>query len=972
MSGDPMDELWMLFGAELDEYLSAGENILGESGGVGSRVDELFRAFHSIKGGSAALGLRCLETVAHAAEDVLHQVRNGSLAMTPAIEAGLLAAVDELRRLQETAFASRSDQPPNRALVDRLHTLLPGAAAAHKPAAGTGPASPAPAPAAAAGGDSGRSTESGGGLPALSPAGMAEPIVDAALLQDAILSLAGALETDPGEAAAYLSYLAGDQGQYGLGDAASRLTDGYDPDSAADRWRLLDLIERLRALERGAGMTLGAAALGGAAEPQIAAMLLDISAELKDQVGDSFLWRRVCRLAAALDLNELVALADLAANRLDAGETGDPLDEIADLIALTGICLESGAGAPADEIEALRISWFRACGLAIDTDAEEDGDSDAPNPYPAWLSPEGQAALAGAMVSGRALLLILLDLEADPALAERVLEPLQDEVTISNRSRLDVGTGYFEFFVGVAEEPAEFVHRLAGLDQRRRCLRSVRRSDISGTSGAEMLPPASGPRTGAVAEPAVAAAGLQAAKPAAPPAQPAGTNAPGRVVESMVRVPSSAIDGIMDRLGDLRLGLTALGMALDRFSGSGFQQRLNQVIETESGRNRTELMSIAREFGDLRQNLQDGFTRLDSGIRQLYGATTALRVVAISTLFQRLLRPVRETMVAVGKDVTMSTTGDEVQIDKSMIELLVDPLTHIVRNAVDHGIEMPDVREASGKSRNGNLLVRASQGTGMASIEVIDDGAGIDLDRVRSKAVEKGLISAAAVAVLNERESLELILLPGFSTRDTVSATSGRGVGMDIVATAIRKLGGTLQIESRRGEGTRLLLEFPISAAIQRVVTAEVGGQLVAILERSVSEIIQVEATEYHAVAGGRGLFLRGRFLPVVDLGVLVGWRDRAPAAERSQIIIINDNRRQIGLSVDWLIGRQEVFFKRLHPLLESNRLLAGVAVIGAGSLVFALDAAPLIDAAQRLREPSLAAVPPHTSPPHGLPSHGG
>ena len=444
--------------------------------------------------------------------------------------------------------------------------------------------------------------------------------------------------------------------------------------------------------------------------------------------------------------------------------------------------------------------------------------------------------------SGRALTLVLLDLETDPAAVDAVTERIRAERCLYNRSRLDLGGGMFEYVVAVTGDPDAFAAALAETDPSHACLRSVRATDASANPGA-------GSGSGEVTPSPVALPSLPTVAPTT--ALPVPVAAP-RPADAMVRVPSAAIDGFMDLIGELRLGLTALSRVLGEDGASQAAQPSRATREE--------------------------FRRLDRAVRQLYDGAISLRVVPIGTLFTRLLRPIRDTAVLVGKEVALTTAGEDVQVDKAMIEMLVDPLTHIVRNSVDHGIESPERRLSAGKPVTGSIRIRARQTASLAIIEVEDDGAGIDGARIRDKALGKGLIGAAEAAILSDAEALNLVLLPGFSTRDEVTATSGRGVGMDIVLTAIKKLGGRLTIDSRLGAGTRMTIEFPVSAAMQRVLTVEVAGQTIAIHERSVREVVEVPSGRLQRVGRRLTLSLRGRFLPVLDLGALLGLRE--PSSE--------------------------------------------------------------------------------------------
>lgn len=923
---DPIEEFWSLFGAELDEYLTAIESILAASPVDPARVDELFRAFHSVKGGSAALALRCIETVAHAAEDVLHLVRAGKRPLSTDLVSALLAAVDEMRRLQGTAMATRQDQPVNAALVAALKAHLADT-----------PATPAPAivpppfpPSAAAPADPPARTPQAADAPALS---IAAAELDG--LQDAVLGLIGAIDAeDPVDAAALLAEAAAGAGLAGIAVAAQRLAPG-------DRWGWADLVLRLRGAEAASGRTLGAVALSAALEAPFADLLLEHAGTLKSDAGDPAVWLHAARLLAAMEIPTAVELAGTVASALLTGEGREDADELADLLALIGISVSAGMELPAEELDALRGRWLGGRWLGgrwLGGTPAHSPDADGPaavlpaaqaHPWPVELL----ARMALERLAGRGLALVLLDLESDPDAADAVLDRLRAAHPLFNRSRLDLGDGLFEYAVAVDGGLDAFARGLADADPDGACLRRVTACDEAASPLAE-LHPAVAPPALAAASPAMAPAApppvADTAPPALPSPAPASAPAPAppptaaapRPADAMVRVPSASIDAFMDVIGDIRLGLTSLAMALEGDRGG--------------------------------RAVRDEMRRMERAVRQLYDGAVALRVVPIGTLFTRLLRPIRDTAVLVGKEVGLVTAGEDVQVDKAMIEMLVDPLTHIVRNCVDHGIEAPERRLAAGKPAAGTIRIRARQTASLAIVEVADDGAGIDTARVRDKAVSKGLIGAREAAALTDPEALELILLPGFSTRDEVTATSGRGVGMDIVQTAIRKLGGRLSIDSRPGAGTRMAIEFPVSAAMQRVLAVEVAGQTLAIHERTVGEVVDAPPASLLTIGRRLSLPLRGRFLPVVDLGPLLGLRPAGDAAPegRCTIVVADDGQSRIGLRVDRIEARREVFFRRLHPLIERNPLIAGAAVIGAGQVMFALDTAALFDRAAGWLEP--------------------
>ncbi|WP_052710224.1 chemotaxis protein CheA [Azospirillum thiophilum] len=940
--GDPIEEFWSLFGAELDEYLSAIEAILAAGRVDPGRVDELFRAFHSVKGGSAALALRCIETVAHAAEDVLHLVRAGKRDLSTDLVSALLEAVDEMRRLQGTAMETRTDQPVNAAIVARLKSHMGDGAQS----------SPPPLPPSVLPGTAG--AEPPGKPPAGEPA---LAVGDAALeaIQDAVLGLLGTIDAeDPSDTAAILAEAADAAGLCGIADSARRLT-------AGDRWGWLDLTLRLRGVEAAGGGTVGAFALSAALEVPFADLLLEHTGTLRDEAGDPAAWMRAARLLTALELDTGAELADLVVTRLLSGDRSleqddAERDELTDLCALIGISASSGMEMPHDELAALRTRWFGGAPAA----AGEDGDAIAEatgraHPWP----PDTLAAMAEAAEAGCGLVLVLLDLESDPDAADAVSDRMRAERCLYNRSRLDLGAGLFEHVVALARTDAAdadaFALALYDADPAGRCVRAIHAASPAAEEGRALGRPAAGGPVATAAAAMAGAADMAAAPLSADRAAPASEAAPpaARPADATVRVPSAAIDGFMDVIGELRLGLTSLAT----------------MLEDRPGRPAASGPASGQAPGsasDAARALRDELRRMDRAVRQLYDGAIALRVVPIGGLFTRLMRPIRDTAVLVGKEVGLTTSGEDVQVDKAMIEMLVDPLTHIVRNSVDHGIETPGRRLAAGKPAAGSIRIRARQTASLAIVEVADDGGGIDTARVRAKAVAKGLIGAREAEALPEAEALNLILLPGFSTRDEVTATSGRGVGMDIVLTAIRKLGGRLSIDSHIGQGTRMTIEFPVSAAMQRVLAVEAAGQTLALHERTVREVVDVPAGGLRRIGRRLTLSLHGRFLPVVDLAALLDLRPpvfpaaspaaspAAPdiAAGRCVLVVVDDGQAQVGLRVDRVAARREVFFKRLHPLIARNPLVAGAAAIGAGGIMFALDTQTLFERAAAWAEP--------------------
>ncbi|HEY9130594.1 MAG TPA: chemotaxis protein CheA [Dyella sp.] len=354
---------------------------------------------------------------------------------------------------------------------------------------------------------------------------------------------------------------------------------------------------------------------------------------------------------------------------------------------------------------------------------------------------------------------------------------------------------------------------------------------------------------------------------------------------------------------------------------------------------RNRLISLAARSGDETLGVAAG--DLDRVADELQGAVIGMRMQPVGRLFQRFPRIVRDLARQLGKDIELVTEGEDTELDRGLVEALADPLVHLLRNAVDHGLEMPDDRERAGKSRKGRVRLSASQRGERIVIVVSDDGRGMNPQVLRTKAVEKGVIDQAQADRLSDAESLELIFRPGFSTAAAVSDISGRGVGMDVVKTRIIELGGTLQVHSRLGQGSELELAVPLTLAIQRVLMVGVGDRLFALPLTNVSEVFELAAGQDQWLDGRRIAAHRGRALPLGDLAV---WSRVAAASPPRQVVVVHIGHRRIGCLVHAVIGREDVMVKPLGPLFAGTPGIAGATVTGDGRLALVLDLAGLAD----------------------------
>jgi two-component system chemotaxis sensor kinase CheA len=321
-------------------------------------------------------------------------------------------------------------------------------------------------------------------------------------------------------------------------------------------------------------------------------------------------------------------------------------------------------------------------------------------------------------------------------------------------------------------------------------------------------------------------------------------------------------------------------------------------------------------------------------------------MVPIDNLFRKLPRLVRELSHQVGKEVEIVITGQETEIDKTMIEHIHDPLVHILRNSLDHGIEDGARRAASGKPAQGTIRVDARQQGDQIFVTIADDGRGIDPEVIRTKVVEKGMYTAEQAAGLSRREIFDALFLPGFSTAEKVNNLSGRGVGMDVVRTNLHRLNGSVEIESVIGRGTNITLKVPLTMAILPVLLVQVSDEIYAIPLRSVLETVRIEEGFVHRVEGNEVLMLRDSTVPLLRLAEVIGARHEQ-ASERAVILSINDQR--IALAVEALIGQESTVIKPLSALLRDSRYVAGATITGDGRVRLVLDPNHLLRSAASL-----------------------
>jgi len=442
------------------------------------------------------------------------------------------------------------------------------------------------------------------------------------------------------------------------------------------------------------------------------------------------------------------------------------------------------------------------------------------------------------------------------------------------------------------------------------------------------------PAAGASAKPAAAPTPAAAPKaaPAPKPAAPAPAPAPAAAAsaeeksgaaaqaETTVRVDTKRLDDIMNMVGELVLV-----------------------------RNRIATLAGGGDINQAREELSKAVANLDVVTGDLQTSVMKTRMQPIKKVFGRFPRVVRDLARNLKKEVNLEMQGEETDLDKNLVEALADPMVHLVRNAVDHGIESPEVREKNGKRRQGTLLLAAEQEGDHILLIIEDDGAGMDPDVLRRKAVEKGMMDADAAARLDDKEAFNLIFAAGFSTKTEISDVSGRGVGMDVVKTRIAQLNGSIDIHSEKGKGTRLTIKVPLTLAIMPTLMIKLRQQTFALPLVSVNEIFHLDLTKTNVVDNQLVVMVRGKALPLYYLTRwLIGSSRGEPLPKEGHVVVVHVGTQQIGFVVDYLIGQEEVVIKPLGSMLQGTAGMAGATITGDGKIALILDVPGLLKAYAR------------------------
>ncbi|MBK0026373.1 chemotaxis protein CheA [Stenotrophomonas sp. S48] len=431
--------------------------------------------------------------------------------------------------------------------------------------------------------------------------------------------------------------------------------------------------------------------------------------------------------------------------------------------------------------------------------------------------------------------------------------------------------------------------------------------------------PAAPPSLATQAPPAPAATAAASPAPAAPPAAAAAATPAAAEAETSIRVSVDKVDALINLVGELVIT----------------QAMLKQVSHA------IDPVHAERLFA--------GLDQLERNTRDLQEAVIGVRMLPVDAVFRRFPRLVRDLSSRLGKQVRLRTIGEGTELDKGLIEKIADPLVHLVRNSIDHGLEMPDVRRGAGKDETGTITLAASHQGGHIVIEVSDDGRGLNRDKILAKAHERGL---SVPDNPTDSQVWDLIFQPGFSTADAVTDLSGRGVGMDVVRRNIQALGGEVQIESSLGSGTRTLIRLPLTLAILDGMTVAVAGETLILPLAYVLEALQPQPEDIRSMAGeGRVLRVRGEYLPILSLTEYYGYGNRRANSE-SLVVVVEGDGQKIALEVDELVGQQQVVVKNIENNYRRIGGVSGATILGDGRVALIVDIGGLV---RSLRMPQAA-----------------
>ncbi|MCL1888950.1 MAG: chemotaxis protein CheA [Desulfovibrionaceae bacterium] len=883
-------------------------------------INEIFRPMHSLKGASGFMGLNRMNVLAHRAENLLDEMRKGTMVVTSEIMDVILSATDALRKMLDSLESSGNEgEVPTDSIIASLDAFLAGGgvAVASAPAA---PAAPAvhPEPTAAPAAQS--------PVAAPEPAQPVQPVQPSQPVQPI-------LKKDPTEWIESLEAVP----VYTLSAfGAEHLKDFVDE----ARENVASIGDGLLILEK---------------NPQ----------DYGETVNDMFRYFHNLKGNSGIigyqQVYELTHEAETLLNLVRKGEkpVTSPLVDILFLVAdvldslLSRIDLSSAQVTPFNMAELIDRLRQATSGGSIELPASILGVPVA-SALPASPGPGsetvGQLAVSDLETFkdtiGQQLIGIKAALEglktngANNSLSDALFRSLDTVRNSANYMGLNDIKVYAERTAGIVDQARksgiDFGIMVDLLGQESGIIEDMLKIAIAGleqslvAASPAVVPVAEpGPAPAqAAAPPPAEAASVVAPPPAAPPpvaalhpaAPPPSGKVPGKddagKASSTIRVDHEKLDHLMNLIGELIINRNRYTML---------------ARNLESDPNNVDVSKVAQDLSETTYSM----ARISDDLQD---TIMKVRMVPVSSVFSRFPRLVRDLSRKSNKEVDLILEGEETELDKSVVEVIGDPLVHLIRNSVDHGIEDEEARQASGKAPKGKVWLRAYYKGNSVAIEIEDDGKGIDPEKMREAAVRKGIATQEEAKAMDDREAIDLIFAPGFSTAAQITDISGRGVGMDVVRTNIKSLKGTINTFSELGKGTRFTLSLPLTLAIIDALMVNVDGAFYAIPLDAVSETTKIEASRLTDVKGRKAVTLRGEVLGIISLAELLGVSCHMHEHSMLSVVVIQDNDRRLGLVVDKLLERQEIVIKPLGAYLGDLKGISGATIMGDGSVILIMD----------------------------------
>jgi len=974
---DYIETLWAQFVIETEEHLELIEPVLVEAefnAPTREDVDQLFRSFHSIKGLSKAMDLLGMEALSHRAEDILGLVRDELICVDPELADLLLSAIDALKQHLRIAESKREDHSPSGELIKRLEQIFIQGNGAQEQAVPE------------------NKIEACDELEDNEAQVLDVKTVDqletqasssfhcdpdmliffAELLQANMprftYFLAPEFDADSAQATELLSELetlihaSGTMEMTQLAEQFTTLVKTVSDLSIEPVIQrntvaevLMTLVEMIQIIESDVKQECGTSQLIGELRLYAAEKIDHLFLELASQL------RVIAENSADQPLSdspEVIELAVLTAEKafslnshlhlLDGTDSSTRL-----LLTVSDVCKQINQGhavpesgllnlllnavsvaeseyrnsADSGEVSASAVDWNALHHKIWDVIKQQRDESDdglvsfedlaskvAINPlFEDCMSGDSIKLLLDGLNNGATVFEAFVNLEESEEFTGGFLQWVEKDVQLVTNSTVFIDDKPWSDCLLLTEKTESYLREsIKQLDPDRRFLKLETCAKVA--SDAETDP-----------------------STAVNTSEKDTTNS--NKSSSMLRVSGETLDQFMSQIGEMVSirGMLNHGIHLD--GGNEALVAIKQMASAKHGDINSELLIARLEV--LEQQLAR-FDQVDQKLHtvlsQLQDSALALRVVPMETVFKRLPRPVRDLAQTLGKQVKLEMTGQDVRIDKAMVDVLSDPLMHMVRNSVDHGIELPEERLAAGKPERAVVELGARQQGNTVKVTIKDDGQGINSEAVKAKALEKGLVTEEELSRLSQKDIMQFIFAPGFSTAEQITETSGRGVGMDVALTNVVKMGGNISVESEPGKGSRFTLELPLSAAIQDTVLVRTSGQMMAIPERYVAEMIEINRADVQSVKGCQAIVLRDNFLPIYRLGPLLGYYSEQSEDKTLVVAVISDGKQRIGVVIDRSYQRQELFIKDIHKQLTALPGVSGAAILGDGKVVLIVE----------------------------------